>query len=441
MLVVPTGVAPLKRRLVTPWMIVSSLALGAVVTVLVSWSFAMYGNTARLRAEDQPAWPGPKERGWPARPKAATVHEPIRVFGGSWYWWAWGNHDGSDYTDYEMFVTQAGWPLPAMASTLRVKATVESSMTLAKAFDNEGTFDAGIAMPLHLSAPHHAGPEGWNARRLPLQPLPIGFLSNTLLASALILGLMVSWNAQPRTVRRRGGASWRRPMRAHPAMIVLLAAGANIVVAFGFWTWWQYSKDALTFGSAPRFQGDEVYAFLPKHVARWPTTVPDKWLAPGWIARSGDVPGVRAFEYTSLPPNDRSRHMYRNWLRATWIVQAGWPLPCLQSEELIQPVDEDTPPLRIGVVTNVTMPGAPEPNSLSEPTPFVPVRPLALGMVVNTALFATVFAVVMLAPIALRTLLRRRRGQCVACGYDLRVTATTAPCPECGRVMTGPEAP
>ncbi|MEE9129209.1 MAG: hypothetical protein V3T84_04260 [Phycisphaerales bacterium] len=50
---------------------------------------------------------------------------------------------------------------------------------------------------------------------------------------------------------------------------------------------------------------------------------------------------------------------------------------------------------------------------------------------INTLLGATVLWLAMLAPITLRRIIRRKRGLCIKCGYDLRGDFSTG-CPECG---------
>jgi hypothetical protein len=57
------------------------------------------------------------------------------------------------------------------------------------------------------------------------------------------------------------------------------------------------------------------------------------------------------------------------------------------------------------------------------------VRPLSAGWVVNTIFYAVLLWPVAFGPIALRRLLRRRRGQCAACGYP---RGQAAVCSECG---------
>ncbi len=103
----------------------------------------------------------------------------------------------------------------------------------------------------------------------------------------------------------------------------------------------------------------------------------------------------------------------------------GWPLPALRSVTYefkrydnggMQPIDART-------VGQVQTPFGPQ--------PLLPVWP---GFVVNTLLFAApwVFALlVMYAAGAARRRYRRRRGRCIACGYDLR-GLSGAVCPECG---------
>lgn len=93
---------------------------------------------------------------------------------------------------------------------------------------------------------------------------------------------------------------------------------------------------------------------------------------------------------------------------------------------------------RRGAIWNATLPGAPEPQDVWMPTPFVPVRPLAIGMIANTMLYSTLVALVVLAPGAWRVWRRERRGSCVGCGYDLAGLGEGACCPECGAIKKPP---
>jgi len=73
----------------------------------------------------------------------------------------------------------------------------------------------------------------------------------------------------------------------------------------------------------------------------------------------------------------------------------------------------------------------------------LPLRPLPLGFLLNTLIYAMIGSALLFAGTSLRRTIRRRRGQCLHCGYDLRgappgpLDAPDAPetvqCPECGR--------
>jgi hypothetical protein len=63
----------------------------------------------------------------------------------------------------------------------------------------------------------------------------------------------------------------------------------------------------------------------------------------------------------------------------------------------------------------------------------VPLEPLPLGLVTNVLLFAGVAGAVLLGPSAARRRWRRRRGCCIACGYQL---AGLIKCPECSAPRT-----
>ncbi len=61
----------------------------------------------------------------------------------------------------------------------------------------------------------------------------------------------------------------------------------------------------------------------------------------------------------------------------------------------------------------------------------LPLRPIWPDFAVNTFFYAAILWLVIPGPFVLRRLIRRRRGLCLACGYDLRHAEHEA-CPECG---------
>ena len=105
----------------------------------------------------------------------------------------------------------------------------------------------------------------------------------------------------------------------------------------------------------------------------------------------------------------------------------GWPMLALWYElELGRgPVGRKSPPMAVG---GIAFPSNAVPLHSCRALPYLPIYP---GLAIDTAFWgATAFAVV--AGIrATRAALRRRRGQCLACAYDLKGD-TASGCPECG---------
>ena len=64
----------------------------------------------------------------------------------------------------------------------------------------------------------------------------------------------------------------------------------------------------------------------------------------------------------------------------------------------------------------------------------LPYIPIPLGFVVNTLLYAAFIGLPIAGRSAGRRVIRRKRGHCVKCGYDLR-GAEHEVCPECGREL------
>ena len=72
-------------------------------------------------------------------------------------------------------------------------------------------------------------------------------------------------------------------------------------------------------------------------------------------------------------------------------------------------------------------------TSSGEPHAILPVRPLWPGFAINTIFYAAILWMVFFIPGMVKRTLRRRRGLCSACAYDLRGRgANSQICPECG---------
>lgn len=64
---------------------------------------------------------------------------------------------------------------------------------------------------------------------------------------------------------------------------------------------------------------------------------------------------------------------------------------------------------------------------------------LPLGVLANTLVFACLILSFLRVPLAIRNLLRSRRGCCIACGYPSRGLGV-ATCPECGNALPNPSS-
>jgi len=61
---------------------------------------------------------------------------------------------------------------------------------------------------------------------------------------------------------------------------------------------------------------------------------------------------------------------------------------------------------------------------------FLPLRPIWWGLIADSLLFAVVLALALYALVAVRAIVRRRRGRCARCGFPVQ----SGRCPECGDV-------
>lgn len=68
--------------------------------------------------------------------------------------------------------------------------------------------------------------------------------------------------------------------------------------------------------------------------------------------------------------------------------------------------------------------------------PLLPYLPVWRGIVINTVFYGAMFWLMVFSWPVGRRIIRKRRGRCLWCGYDLRGTEHDR-CPECGRAASG----
>ncbi len=71
--------------------------------------------------------------------------------------------------------------------------------------------------------------------------------------------------------------------------------------------------------------------------------------------------------------------------------------------------------------------------------PPIPFQLLWVGFAINTIFYAAILWLLTLGPFTARRMIRRKRGHCIKCGYDLRGDFS-AGCPECGWRREEPHA-
>lgn len=129
------------------------------------------------------------------------------------------------------------------------------------------------------------------------------------------------------------------------------------------------------------------------------------------------------------------------WMEYRRLQVRGWPMLSMCCEEqqhlLMKNATWVTRPGRLGI--QLWLP--PWQGGFRKEIPkMIPLEPVWPGFVVNTALFAgAMWASRQMfgAPLAIRRRKRRKRGQCVACGYPIGLSPV---CTECGKPVTARDA-
>ncbi|MBX3407361.1 MAG: hypothetical protein KF869_11430 [Phycisphaeraceae bacterium] len=115
-----------------------------------------------------------------------------------------------------------------------------------------------------------------------------------------------------------------------------------------------------------------------------------------------------------------------------WVRVVGWGWPCASvgvvwlREEPITLDVEGMPHRESGIRGGLPLPKFAQRGPWANRLPVMPMWP---GFALNTLLYGALVGSALFGPGAIRRTLRRRRGACIVCGYDLTGLAM---CPECG---------
>ena len=115
---------------------------------------------------------------------------------------------------------------------------------------------------------------------------------------------------------------------------------------------------------------------------------------------------------------------------AGMVVDAGWPFVAMYEQSWIDDAASSSHRriyrTAIGLQSEAT--GL---APVIAPLRPIPLNPALPGFAFNTLLYAAIVWLITLAPFTARRMIRRKRGRCIKCGYDLRGAEHEA-CPECG---------
>ena len=210
------------------------------------------------------------------------------------------------------------------------------------------------------------------------------------------------------------------------AVFVLLGTIINLAVAWGCAAW----------SEPPAFN-----AFLTADLRRHQWDAED--LRPQlksdqlWIVQAYRSTGLRVIVIRHQPPERRLLHVHR----------AGWPTPAFEGRAINPKRGKAGQVIAASYVAAFPLPikkTAPGTAAASDPMLWrsgrvLPVRPIWPGFAINTALYALAAMIITGLCWIARRGIRRMRGLCLACAYDLRRDYSTG-CPECGWRRAEPTA-
>lgn len=204
-------------------------------------------------------------------------------------------------------------------------------------------------------------------------------------------------------------------------MLLIAGAMVNVAVAWAIAAWWPPVGQPAVMTAARRADGDYAgvtrLSLLGRTRICYGTLRDVQWEADGRAA------------------NVDWRFESENFTE----LQVGWPLRTLSSRNMglcsmttARGTASLSTILSEPVVDGIGLAPFPMRGSAAFSWRALPYRPMWAGLIVNTLFYAVALGLLFVIPNALRRRLRRRRGQCEACGYPI---GTSPVCTECGAAV------
>lgn len=208
---------------------------------------------------------------------------------------------------------------------------------------------------------------------------------------------------------------------------LLLGVIINIAIAWGFWLWGE-RPSGIDSNANPIMKFEQVDPD-ESMLKTWERRAQDHWPDEPMQASRFAAAGVTyrsllhiegAFDISEFDEDEAFAKMKQQ--EHFWIneIDCGWPMRSLALD-------------RWGSRDGLKMPEQDSNGWLldTDPRLELPVQPKFIGMLVNTAFYALLILGVGFALQLVKAGIRRRRGHCPRCNFDLRHDRTVG-CPECG---------
>ncbi len=200
-------------------------------------------------------------------------------------------------------------------------------------------------------------------------------------------------------------------------VFLLLSSVVNVAVAWGCVLWSGRTVDREPFEDI-----SDPFAWPREAPADWPVAQKQKMLR-SWCLRELLTIAHAPMQAPNPPPGT-----VLGW--GMTVFQAGWPCRTLESKHV--QVNVTGGRFALDFKPAVTLPANLNFLKVNEARyRTLPLRPTWPGFAINTIFYAAILCLLTLGPFTARRMIRRKRGLCTKCGYDLRGAEHDA-CPECG---------